>query len=201
MKLSGPGIPGNAQPEKGCCGQPGSGRGECAQSPALRSASIFHPAAPQSTSGNNIVVTADGEGRYEAVFRERWRDRQSGGARPGELIRQPGWIDAGLVALGVLLAGGVAAAATMTLARSEALPAVVQDNSVTAVLADAAAPAPGTAVQFRDESGATFDAVVVNVSATEVTAQLTQPGPAAAGKLLVPSGRQRVISLLLPRLW
>jgi hypothetical protein len=146
-------------------------------------------------------VTADGEVRYEAVFRERWRDRQSGGARPGELIRQPGWIDAGLVALGVLLAGGVAAAGTMTIARSEALPAVVQNNSVTAVLADAAAPAPGTAVQFRDESGTTFDAVVVNVSATEVTAQLTQPAPAAAGKLLVPAGRQRVISLLLPRLW
>jgi len=146
-------------------------------------------------------VTADGEGRYEAVFRERWRDRQSGGARPGELIRQPGWIDAGLVALGVVLAGGVAAAGTMTIARSEALPAAVQDNSVTAVLADAAAPAPGTSVQFRDESGTTRDAVVVGVSATEVTALLTQPGPAAAGKLLVPAGRQRVISLLLPRLW
>ena len=41
-------------------------------------------------------------------------------------------------------------------------------------------------MQFRDESGATFDAVVVDVSATEVTAQLEQPGPASAGKLLVP---------------
>ena len=143
----------------------------------------------------------DGEVRYEAVFRERWRDRQSGGARPGELITQPGWIDAVLVVLGVLLVSGAVTAGTMTVARSEALPAVVQGNSVTAVVADAAAPAPGTAVQFRDTSGATFDAVVVDVSATEVTAQLEQPGPASAGKLLVPAGRQRLISLLLPRLW
>jgi hypothetical protein len=146
-------------------------------------------------------VADDGEVRYEAVFRERWRDRQSGGARPGELIKQPGWIDAVLVVLGVLLVSGAVTAGTMTVARSEALPAVVQGNSVTAVVADAAAPAPGTAVQFRDVSGATFDAVVVDVSATEVTAQLEQPGPASAGKLLVPAGRQRLISLLLPRLW
>jgi hypothetical protein len=146
-------------------------------------------------------VTADGDVHYETVFRERWRDRQSAGARPGELIKQPGWIDAGLVALGVLVAAGAVAAGTMTVARNEALPAAVQGNSVTAVLADATGPAPGTAVQFRDESGATFDAIVVDVSATEVTAQLKQPGPESAGKLLVPAGRQRVISLLLPRLW
>jgi hypothetical protein len=145
-------------------------------------------------------VTDDGEVRYEAVFRERWRDRQSGGARPGELIKQPGWIDAVLVALGVLLAAGAVAAGTMTVARSEALPAVVQGNSVTAVLVDAAAPAPGTSVQFRDASGATFDAVVVDASTTEVTAELRRPGPASSGKLLVPAGRQRLISLLLPRL-
>jgi hypothetical protein len=146
-------------------------------------------------------VTEDGEAPYKAIFRERWRDRQSGGARPGELIKQPGWIDAVLVALGVLLAAGGVAAGTITIARSEALPAAVQGNSVTAVLADASAPARGTAVQFRDTSGATFDAVVVDVSATEVTAQLAQPGPTSAGKLLVPAGRQRLISLLLPRLW
>jgi hypothetical protein len=77
----------------------------------------------------------------------------------------------------------------------------VQGNSVTAVLADVPGPTPGTAVQFRDESGATFDAVVVDVSVSEVTAQLEQPGPPSAGKLLVPAGRQRLISLLLPRLW
>jgi hypothetical protein len=162
---------------------------------------LFDLAAPWNTSRHNIDVTDDREDRYEAVFRERWRDRQSGGARPGELINQPGWIDAMLVALGILLTAGVVAAGTMTIARSEALPAVVQGNSVTAVLVDATGPTPGTAVQFRDESGATFDAVVVDVSATEVTAQLAQSGPASAGKLLVPAARQRLISLLLPRLW
>jgi hypothetical protein len=146
-------------------------------------------------------VSDDGDVRYEGIFRERWRDRQSAGARPGELIKQPRWIDAVLVALGILLVAGVVAAATMTVARSEALPAAVQGNSVTAVVADTTGPTPGTAVQFRDESGATFDAVVVDVSPTEVTAQLEQPGPASVGKLLVPAGRQRVISLLLPRLW
>lgn len=146
-------------------------------------------------------MTDDGEVHYETVFRERWRDRQSGGARPGELIKQPGWIDAGLVALGALLAAGAVAAGTMTVARSEALPAVAQGNSVTAVLVDTAGPALGTAVQFRHQSGATFDAIVVDVSGTEVTAQLTQPGPASAGKLLVPAARQRLITLLLPRLW
>jgi hypothetical protein len=146
-------------------------------------------------------VTDDDEVRYEAVFRERWRDRKSEGARPGELIRQPRWIDVGLVALGILLAAGAVAAGTMTTARTVALPAVAQGTSVSAVLADAAAPAPGEPVQFRDESGTTFDAVVVDTSAAEVMAELTQSGPASAGKLLVPAGRQRLISLLLPRLW
>ena len=147
------------------------------------------------------MVTADGEGRYEGVFRERWRDRRSAGARPGELIKQPRWIDAGLVALGVLLAAGGVAAGTVTVARSETLPAVVQGTSVIAVRGDAAPPAPGAAVQFRDASGTTLDAVVVHVSATEVVAALTQPGPATAGQLLVPAGRQRLINVLLPRLW
>ena len=160
-----------------------------------------HPATPRNASGHNCVVTADDEVRYEAVFRERWRDRKSEGARPGELIRQPRWIDVGLVVLGILLASGAVAAGTITTARTEALPAVAQGTSVSAVLADAAAPAPGTPVQFRDASGTTFDAVVVGTSATEVTAELTHPGPASAGKLLVPAGRQRLISLLLPRLW
>jgi hypothetical protein len=162
---------------------------------------VVNPAAPLNASGHNAEVTDDGGVRYESIFRERWRDRQSSGARPGELIKQPRWIDAVLIVLAVLLVAGVVAAATMTAGRSEALPAVVQGNSVTAVLADATGPTPGTAVQFRDESGATFDAVVVDVSATEVTAQLEQPGRPSAGKLLVPAGRQRLISLLLPRLW
>ena len=69
----------------------------------------------------------DDDTRYEAVFRERWRDRQSAGARPGELIKQPGWIDAGLVVLGVLLAAGVVAAGRDRRA-DETLPAVVQGS-------------------------------------------------------------------------
>ncbi|MDT5065751.1 MAG: hypothetical protein QOK02_1906 [Mycobacterium sp.] len=146
-------------------------------------------------------MTDDGEVRYEGVFRERWRDRQSAGARPGELIKQPGWIDAVLAALAVLLVAGAVAASTITVARNESLPAVAQDDSVVAVLADAAAPAPGTAVQFRDTSGATYGGVVVDVSTTEVTARLDHPGSQPSGKLLVPAGRQRVIALLLPRLW
>jgi hypothetical protein len=166
-----------------------------------RTVPYVDPAARLIASGHNIVVTDDGEARYQTIFRERWRDRQSGGARPGELIKQPGWIDLVLVVLGILLAAGVVTAGTMTIARNEALPAVVQGNSVTAVLVDATAPTPGTAVRFRDASGATFDAVVVDVTATEVTAQLEQFGPVSGGKLLVPAGRQRLITLLLPRLW
>jgi hypothetical protein len=146
-------------------------------------------------------MTDDGEVRHEAIFRERWRDRQSGGPRPGELIKQPRWIDAGLVGLGFLLAAGAVVAGTMTVARSESLPAAVQGNSVIAVLADAVAPEPGAAVQFREPSGATFDAVVIDVSPTEVMAQLKQPGPETTGQLLVPTGRQRLIAVLLPRLW
>jgi len=146
-------------------------------------------------------MTDEEEVRYETIFRERWRDRQSGGARAGELIRQPRWIDAGLVGLGVLLVAGAVAAGTITIGRSESLPAAVQDNSVIAVLADGAAPAPGAAVQFRDPSGAKFDAVVVEVSPTEVLAQLKRPGPESTGQLLVPVGRQRLITILLPRLW
>ena len=99
-----------------------------------------------ATSVHNVVVTADDEVRYEAVFRERWRDRKSEGARTGELIRQPGRIDVGLVALGILLASGAVAAGTMTTARTEALPAVLQGTSVSAVPASAPPPAPGTAV-------------------------------------------------------
>ncbi len=141
----------------------------------------------------------DDDTRYEAVFRERWRDRQSAGARPGELVKQPGWIDAGLVVLGVLLAAGVFAAGTMTVARTQALPAVVQGASVTAARGDAS-PAPGSVVQYRDASGITLGATVVEVTATEVTARLDRPGPASTGQLLVPTDRQRLITVLLPRL-
>jgi hypothetical protein len=150
------------------------------------------------------VVSEDGGGegkvRYESVFRERWRDRQSAGARPGELITQPAWIDAGLVVLAVLVAAGAVAGGTITVARTAALPAVVQGMSVTAVNSGSAELVPGTAVQYRDASGATQRAVVAEVTPTEVIAQLEQPGPASAGELLVPAGRQRLISVLLPRL-
>jgi hypothetical protein len=147
------------------------------------------------------VVTDDGQVRYESVFRERWRDRQSAGARPGELIKNPGWIDAGLVSLAVLLAVGAVAAGTITVGQTATLPAVVQGVTVTADRAGGPAPARGTSVQFRDTYGSTPAAVVVDVTATEVTAQLERPGPASAGELLVPAGHQRLISVLLPRLW
>jgi hypothetical protein len=146
-------------------------------------------------------VTADGEVRYESVFRERWRERRSAGARPGELIKQPGWIDVGLVGLGLLVAVGAVVAGTTAVDLTAALPAVAQGTSVTAVRAGGTVPARGTAVQFHDASGTTFDAVVVEVTATEVMAQLKAPGPASAGELLVPAGRQRLITVLLPRLW
>jgi hypothetical protein len=145
-------------------------------------------------------MTADSEVRYETVFRKRWRDRQSAGARPGELIKQPRWIDGGLVVLGVLLAAGAVAGTTMTIARTAALPAVVEGMTVTAVSTREVAPASGTPVQFRDASGALLGAVVVDVTPTEVIAQLGRPGPAGAGQLLVPAGRQRLIDVLLPRL-
>lgn len=99
------------------------------------------------------VVTDDVGVRYESVFRERWRDRQSAGARPGELIKNPGWIDAGLVALAVLLAAGAVAVGTITVGQIATLPAVVQGMTVTADRGGGPAPAQGTAVQFRDTSG------------------------------------------------
>jgi hypothetical protein len=144
-------------------------------------------------------VTEDDGTRYEAVFRERWRDRQSAGARPGDLVKQPGWIDAGLAVLGVLLAAGVFAAGTMTIARTQALPAVVQGTSVTAARGEAS-PAPGSVVRYRDASGTTLSATVVEVTETEVNARLDQPAAASTGQLLVPADRQRLITVLLPRL-
>lgn len=144
-------------------------------------------------------MSEEDEVARETIFRKSWRDRQTAGVRPGELIKQPGWIDAGLVALGVLLAAGAVVASTVTVARTAALPAVVDGTSVTAVRGEVA-PAPGTAAQYRDASGDTLDAVVVEVTATEVVAKLDQPGSASAGELLLPAGRQRLISVLLPRL-
>lgn len=138
--------------------------------------------------------------RGESVFRQRWRDRQSAATRPGELIKQQGWIDAGLVALWVLSTVGAVAAGTVSIAQNETLPAVAQGSSVTATRGGGTPPARGTAAQFRDLSGATQGAVVVEVTATEVRARLERPVSAPAGELVVPKGRQLLIDVLLPRL-
>jgi len=151
------------------------------------------PATPESDP-------AGGEVRYESVFRQRWRARQSAGARPGELIKQPKWIDAGLTALLALFAVGAVAGATVTIERTAALPAVAQGRTVTAVAGDQAVPPPGEVVQFRDASGATYDAVIVGVTGSEVTAEVARAGPVASGDLLIPAGRQRLIGMMLPRL-
>jgi hypothetical protein len=101
----------------------------------------------------------------------------------------------------VLLAAGAVAVGTVSIAQTEALPAVTQGMSVTAIRGGGTPPAQGTAAQFRDASGTTQGAVVVEVTATEVRAQLERPVSASAGELVVPKGRQRLISVLLPRLW
>jgi hypothetical protein len=143
-------------------------------------------------------VTTDGA---DSIFRASWRDHHAAGTRPGELIKNPGWIDAGLVALAVLLAAGVVAASTLTVAQTTALPAVAQGTTVTADLADGQMPTPGTAVQFRDASGSTVDAVVVDATAAEVRARLDRLAPASAGELVIPAERQRLIDVFLPRFW
>jgi hypothetical protein len=145
----------------------------------------------------------DGEVRYESVFRASWRDRQTAGARPGELIKNPRWLDAGLAALIVLLMAGAVTVGTVTVEQTATLPAIVQGTTLTA---DRAAgppppPSPGAAVQFRHAFGLPVDAVVVDVTATEVTARLQEPTPATAGELVVPAERQRLIDVFLPRFW
>jgi hypothetical protein len=69
---------------------------------------------------------------YESVFRASWRDRQTAGARPGELIKNPGWLDAGLVALAVLLITGAVAAATITVEQTAPGPASTDGQVVPA---------------------------------------------------------------------
>ncbi|MGO4445499.1 hypothetical protein AB4Z42_19280 [Mycobacterium sp. 2YAF39] len=159
-----------------------------------------HPGAASPATGGEVVPDDD-DVRYESVFRATWRDRQSAGARPGELIKNPRWIDAGLIALTVLLAGGAVAAATITVQQTTALPAVVQGATVTADRTAGPSPAPGATVGFRDGTGSTVDAVIVEVTATDVTARLAQPTPASAGELLVPAEPQRLIDVFLPRFW
>lgn len=143
-----------------------------------------------------------GEMQRESVFREHWRVRQSESGRPGELIEQPGWIDAGLYALGILLAAGSFAAATGTVARTETLPAALQGTTVSATRTGEAAPRQGDKLKFHDPAGATETAVVVEVTATEVRAELRSPGPATAvGVLDVPAGRHGLLSALFARWW
>ncbi|OBH84151.1 hypothetical protein [Mycobacterium sp. E2989] len=141
----------------------------------------------------------DRPGRHQPVFRERWRDRQSAASRPGELIKQQGWVNPGLVALTVLLAAGAVYAGTVSVAQTEALPAVAQGVWVTASREGVTPPPPGAPVQFRDPSGTT-QGVVVDVTATEVKAELARPVSAPAGELVVPQGRRRLIGVLMPRL-
>lgn len=142
----------------------------------------------------------DGGVQREAVFREHWRSRQSDTGRPGDLIKQSGWMDGGLWTLGVLLVVGAVAAATGTVARTESLPAVAEGTAVTAPRAGQAAPALGETAQFRDSSGAARSAVIIEVSATEVRAALPRPVHVAVtpGVLDVPVGRQQLINVLLP---
>jgi hypothetical protein len=93
------------------------------------------------------------------------------------------------------------ATATSSVVQTEPLPAVTEGMSVTAIRGAGTPPAEGTAAQFRDASGATQGAVVVEVTATRVRARLARPSSAPAGELVVPNGRQRLISVLVPRLW
>ncbi|MGZ8818486.1 MAG: hypothetical protein ACXWZR_14020 [Mycobacterium sp.] len=117
------------------------------------------------------------------------------------MIKNPGWLDAGLVALAVLLITGAVAAGTITVEQTATLPAVVQGTNLTADRADGSSPVQGAAAQFRDASGSRVDAVIVDVTATEVTAQLQRPVPVAAGELVIPAERQRLIDVFLPRFW
>lgn len=137
---------------------------------------------------------------YQAVFRERWRERQSTGNGLGSLIRQPRWMDAGLVGLGVLLVVGGVAAASVTVPQTAAFPAVVVGTSVSAVRLPGPTPDVGAPAEFRDATGAVRDAVVVEVAPTTVSARLTQPGAAAAGQLLVQVGRKTLFEVLAPGL-
>ena len=134
--------------------------------------------------------------RDETVFRSRWREHHAAGSRPGELIREPGWIDAALVGLGVLVAAGAVATSTLTVEQTLTLPAAADGAVVIAVRGDAT-PEHGARGEYRDAEGATVAAVVVDVTATEVTARLAESGPDTSGDLLIPAGRQRLVGILL----
>lgn len=144
-------------------------------------------------------VSADGAAGDRSVFRERWRERQSAGNGLERLVRQPAWVDAGLVILGVLLVLGVVAAANVTVARTAAFPAVSDGLRVSAVRDAAPAPLVGSPARFHDLAGTDVDAVVVEVDPTEVIAELSRPTAPSAGQLLVAVGPGRLVDLLAPR--
>jgi hypothetical protein len=102
--------------------------------------------------------------------------------------------------LGVLLAAGTVAAATVTVARTATFPAVVDGVTVSAVRNSGPTPTVGSPAQFRDSTGTMLDAIVVEVAPTEVIAQLGRPAPPSAGQLLVPAGSERLFEVLAPRL-
>jgi hypothetical protein len=141
--------------------------------------------------------------QHESVFRAQWRERHCESGRPGDLIAQPGWIDSGLWTLGLLVAAGVLAAASGTVARTATLPAVAHGTWVSAIRSGEPAPRVGDTAQFRDSSGGTQTAVVVEVTATEVRADLNRSVDAdvSPGRLEMPAGRQPLITVLLPRFW
>lgn len=147
------------------------------------------------TAGTDAVATD-----RNSIFRRPWRDSRSAPKGPGKLIEQPQWIGAGLVALAVLLSVGVAAASTVTVAGTEALPAVTQGDSVVAMRSGEAAPELGAIAEFRDSSGKSWPATVVEVTTTQVRAHLTGPSALTVGELVVPAGQDRLIDILVPGL-
>lgn len=144
-------------------------------------------------------MSTDSDVSDEGIFRRQWRSRQSNRRGPGDMIVQPRWIGGGLAGLAGLLAAGIVSATTLTVARTASLPAVAMETAVTAVPSEDTPPV-GAMAHFRDTSGATVDAVITESSATQVRARIPWRIPGTAGQLLVPDGRQRVISVLLPRL-
>ena len=137
----------------------------------------------------------------DSIFRQRWRDSRSASKGPGKLLEQPRWITTGLVALGALSLAGVAAANAVTVARTEALPAVTQGDSVVAMRSGEPAPDLGTVAEFRDAAGMSWPAIVIEVTTTQVHAQLDGPRSLVVGELVVPAAEDRLIDILVPRLW
>jgi hypothetical protein len=141
------------------------------------------------------------EVQSKSVFRDRWLERRSASPKLGELINEPRWIAAGLIALATLLIAGFVAGGTVTIAQTEALPAVAQGDSVTAMRFGTSTPDVGTAGHFRDASGASISVVVTEVTATEVRARLPEASAMSVGELVLPAEPKRLIDVLLPGPW